>query len=240
MAHQITGIARLRLAVGDPESADRLFRKLGFQVDSGAGDSGVRLGAQSVCWGLPAEPEQNPVLGIGSRDRAATLASIAAAGAPLAPDAGKMTPLPEDLTAGLPFLIDDLGAAEGDGADHDNTACRLVSVTAVIGRPEAAMPGLSRLFGPAACTPTDEMVTVRTGNALLFLVTAGGFDDLHPSIDIVLPAPPAIVAATFGVRSIARVSAWLAEQGMTARAWGGHLCLSSRDCPGIGMEFVEV
>ena len=124
--------------------------------------------------------------------------------------------------------------------DHPNTAKGIVSLTVLLENPEAAISDYNRLFGPAASTPTDETVTVHTGHGLIFLVTAGGFDDLHPSLDVRLPAPPAMAVLTIGVADIGKTAKILAENGVPSRLRGGHLGIPAQDVLGIGLEFVEM
>ena len=94
--------------------------------------------------------------------------------------------------------------------------------------------GLNKVFGPAASTPTDEIVTVHSGHGLIYLVTPDSFGDLHPDLDLVLPSPPAMVLLSIGVNDIARTVAVLAANGVGA-AQGRPPDCQSGGCPGDGV-----
>ncbi|MDR3438489.1 hypothetical protein [Telmatospirillum sp.] len=242
MAHQITGIDHLRLAVGSLDAAGQAFARLGFSVGSPAGFSvgpyQIELVAETGLGGVAKVID----LGLGCRDLDASRESLRRCGIETVPPQSPENPavrLSADLTSGVPASL----GRQQDRTDipqHPNSAGKLVSVTALLDDPDGAVSGFSRLFGPASCTPTDETVTVYTGNSLLFLVTSGGFDDLHPSLDIRLPPAPAIVVLTIGVRDITQTAAVLAAQGVAVKRWGGHLAVPAKDALGIGLEFVEL
>lgn len=240
MAHQINGIGHVTLTASDLDEARRAFRKLGFaDSETGAGGIDIPLGPQRLRLGAGGRsPALWSGLGLAVRDMAIARASLEDAGVILpAGSADGSVALPPDATAGLPVFL--MPATASTLPAPANGGLRIQSVTAVLAKPESAIPVFSRLFGPASCTPTDEMVTVHTGSGLLFLVTPGGFDDLHPSVDIRLPAAPALAVVTVGVRAITATAACLAGQKVIAKAWGDHLAVRAEDGLGIGLEFAE-
>ncbi len=264
MAHQITGVDHLSFAVSDSAVARQAFARLGFFVSpplvddaSGTLTQCVAFAADHLELSGPAGPGPGsrhllrmPGLGLGSRDIQASYESLRRAGIDLRPPAPR-TPslvhpdsvlaLPEDLLPGLPAVLcrSSDGLRRPEWREHPNTARGIVSLSLLLDDPEAAIGDYNRLFGPAASTPTDTMVTVHTGHGLIFLVTPDGFDDLHPSLDLRLPPPPAMVVLTVGVADLARAAAVLAANGVSAERRGGHLGVPAADAPGIGLEFVE-
>jgi hypothetical protein len=199
-------------------------------------------------------------VGLGSRDLQASSESLRSKGVALQPPAGRSrilagpagsedrldstVDLPADLMPGLPAYLCQSFAGDGvrrpEWQSHPNTAQGIVSLSLILDNPEAAIAGYNRIFGPAASTPTDSLVTVHTGHGLIFLVTADGFDDLHPSLDIHLPVPPAMAVLTIGVTSLAKAAEVLAANGVAAERRGGHLGVPAEDALGIGLEFVAV
>jgi catechol 2,3-dioxygenase-like lactoylglutathione lyase family enzyme len=233
LAHQISGIGHVTLATSNLAEACRAFQRLGFAGgEFRLGSQALRLTAGGRC------PASLTGLGLATRDMAATRASLAAVGIELpAPAADGTVALPLEASGGLPTVLVPVTAATDQPSA--NGSFRIQSVTAILAKPESVIAAFNTLFGPASCTPTDEMVTVHTGAGLLFLVTPGGFDDLHPSVDIGLPGAPALAVVTVGVRAITATAACLAAQKVSAKAWGDHLAVRGDDCLGIGLEFAE-
>ncbi len=282
MAHHITGIDHVRIAVADPAAADRAFRRLGFFVsppwqDEGPGSlshclafgadhvelaasGGAGAARQRLHRFLDGAAGKLMAVGLGSRDLWMSAESLrraaVAVGAPsrrvrrlIDPDGAELSSaavieLPDDLTPGLSAELGDFPTLaivrRPEWRAHPNTALGIVSLSVVLDNPEAAISSYNRLFGPAACTPTDAVVTVHTGHGLIFLVTADGFDDLHPSLAVRLPQPPAMAVLTIGVADLAKAAAVLAANGVAAARRGGHLGIPQDEALGIGLEFVEM
>ncbi|HXP96600.1 MAG TPA: VOC family protein [Telmatospirillum sp.] len=283
MAHQITGIDHVQIAVADPLSASEAFRRLGFFLSPplqnpsrgslvrclSFGDDHVELigadgdgpGAGAIRRSLAGVSAKMTGIGLGSRDIGASVDSLRRSGLDLS---GPSTPscflrgadgveeicscsivgLPDEQPPGLPAFLCERATSDivrrPEWQDHPNTARGIVSLTVLLDNPEAEIAGYNRLFGPAASTPTDETVTVHTGHGLIFLVSAGGFDDLHPSLDVRVPTPPALVVLTIGVSDIVKTAKVLAENGVSAQRRGGHLGIPAAEALGLGLEFVEV
>lgn len=196
---------------------------------------------------------------LGSRDTARSYESLRSAGLAVAPPLplsrrletpeGEVTPrfvvadLPADALPGLPsFLCQHLTPEllrRSGWLDHPNGADGIISLTVLVDNPESLMGDYNRVFGPAASTPTDEMVTVHSGRSLLYLVSPDGFDHLHPELDFALPTAPALVVLSVGVPDLGRTEALLNANGVRARRKGGHLGVSPVDALGIGLEFVQ-
>ncbi|WP_158240648.1 VOC family protein [Telmatospirillum siberiense] len=265
MAHQITGIDHARIAVADAGAARQAFVRLGFSVAPATRDDAagfIRFGTDYVELAAPGDAGGDSErlrralagaagrlagLGLVSRDLAASRQSLVRAGVEPLPPVGEglisSIALPDGLPPGLSTELRSVGG-EADGGfsewrEHPNTALGIVSLTVLLDNPEAAISDYSRLFGPAACTPTDEMVTVHTGRGLIFLVSPNGFDDLHPGLDLRLPAAPAMVALTIRVADLSRAADVLSANGVPVARRGGHLGIPSRDALGIGLELAE-
>jgi hypothetical protein len=283
MAHQITGVDHVEIAVADSLSASDVFRRLGFFVSPplqnpsrgtqvrclSFGDDHVELvgadgdgsGACDLRRSLGGTRARMTGIGLGSRDIGASVDSLRRGGLAIPPPGNpscflrgpdgseeicscSIVGLPDDQPPGLPAFLCQRATSDivrrPEWRDHPNKARGIVSLTVLLDNPEAEIAGYNRLFGPAASTPTDDTVTVHTGHGLIFLVTAGGFDDLHPSLDVRLPAPPALVVLTIGVSDIVETARVLAENGVSAQRRGGHLGIPADEVLGIGLEFVEV
>jgi hypothetical protein len=150
--------------------------------------------------------------------------------------------MPEGTTPGLAsFLCQHLTPdllRRPDWLAHPNGATGIVSLTVVLDQPLAAMPAYDRLFGAAACTPTDDMVTVHTGHGLIYLVTPDGFDHLHPDIDIDPPEAPRLAAVTIAVADLDRAAEVLKANGVRSRRKSDHIAIAPEASLGVGIEFV--
>ena len=282
MAHRITGLDHVLVAVRDLDAASHAFAHLGFTpsprgVHSEWGTANRCLmfgkgyieliapvgdgpGARRVAAHLDSRGEGLMGVALGSSDAEHSYQSLLRAGvragapSPLsrrleAPD-GVLTPhfavveLAAETLPGLPaFLCQHLTPEllrRPAWLDHANGANRIQSITAVVDQPEALMPDYNRVFGPAASTPTDEMVTVHCGGGLIYLVSGDGFDLLHPELDLVLPELPALVAMSVGVADLERSATWLRGNGVDVTRKGGHLGIDPGAVFGIGLEFVQV
>lgn len=250
MAHQIIGIDRLLISVGDVDEAGAAFSRLGFALSrSPDGEGGANRRSlvfanarvDLIDGARSSQSARLAGLGLASRDLAATRRSLSGVDVALPPTT---TTLPAGLLPGVAMVhLAEDGRPDAprhsDGNGHPNKATGIVSVTILLDEPEAAIPAYNRLFGPAACTTTDALVTVHTGRGLIFLVDREGFDDLHPGLDLPLPPAPACVAMTIGVADRARAAWVLDERGVTVTQRGDHLCVPTRDSLGIGLELVE-
>ena len=152
--------------------------------------------------------------------------------------------LPDEPLPGLPiFLCQHLTPdllRRPEWLAHSNGAKSIVSLTVLAECPEALMGTYNRIFGPAASTPTDELVTVHSGHGLVYLVTNDGFGDLHPDSDLALPQTPALVLLTIGVDDLDRTAAFLFANGVKGGRKGDHLTVDPEDSLGVGLEFVQL
>jgi hypothetical protein len=281
MAHQISGIDHVLIAVADPHLVQKTFRRLGFFVsppfrNSQSGTQSYSLSfaadhveilasdgdapaGRSPLQMLDGEAGRLMGLGLGSRDIQVSYESLHRVGIDVqgvfpvtrhlvgqngdGTCLNSVVRLPEGGLPGVSATVcyssepDCVRRPEWRG--HPNTAQGIVSTSLILDNPEAAIPSFNKLFGPAACTPTDTLVTVHTGHGLIFLATAEGFDDLHPSLDVRLPPPPAMAVLTIGVADIDKAAAVLAANGVVTERRGGHLGVPAEDVFGIGLEFVE-
>jgi catechol 2,3-dioxygenase-like lactoylglutathione lyase family enzyme len=287
MAHQITGIDHVRIAVANAAAAYRAFSRLGFFLsppwqDDGSGSlshslafgadhvelaasGGTGAASQRLDRFLAGAAGKLTAVGLGSRDIQMSTESLRRAAVDVRPPSRRvrrllpfdetearsaelwsvsMLELPDELTPGLSADLCDFPTPaiirRPEWLVHPNTAMGIVSLSVVLDNPETAINSYNRLFGPAACTPTDSLVTVHTGHGLIFLVTADGFDDLHPSLAVRLPPPPAMAVLTIGVADLAKAAAVLAANGVAAVRRGGHLGIPEEEALGIGLEFVEM
>jgi hypothetical protein len=278
MAHRITGIDHLLLAVRDLEAGAGAFGRLGFtttpkgsHAEWGTANrclmfgqgyieliaaAGEGPGARRVDAFLDRAGEGLMSAAFGTSDAPTSYRSLREAGVQASEPATLSRRLADDGVAR--FSVVDLagGTTPGfdaflcqhltpellrrpDWVDHPNGATSLVSLTAVLDHPETFMAEFNRVFGPAASTPTDDMVTVHTGRGLIYLVNPEGFEQLHPSLHMTIPQPPALVAATVGVADLDRTAAWLRQNGVRVTRKGNTLGIDAVHTSGMGLEFVE-
>ncbi len=260
MAHQLTGIDHVVLRVPDPEAARETYRRMGFTPTavSDAAESedvsDVLMFPRSHIALAPGDIGAGEI-GLSSLDIVASMRSLGAAGFRIPPASrygrsvegggghagyfGLKAPLPDDSLPGISAVLCQKDAAPAEWPRHPNGATGIVSLTVVVDDPEALIPRYNRLFGPAASTPTDDIVTVHTGRGLIYLVHAERFDDLHPSLDLALPGRPSILVLTVAVEDLGRTAALLAAAGVHAALRGDHLGVRLADELNFGVEFVE-
>lgn len=125
--------------------------------------------------------------------------------------------------------------------DHANGVVAVTSLTIVCDDPEAARPGLEKLFGAGATTATDNTVAVHTGRGLLLLARPDEVTQLHP--DEALdepPAVPAVVAMTLAVFDTERTARHLRSQGVPfSRDNDGTIRVAPEDASGVLLEFTR-
>lgn len=280
MAHRISGIDHVLVAVADLPAAARAFTRLGFvpspqgaHAEWGTANhcvmfgrdyveliaaTGVGPGASRVSDHLTRRGQGLMGVALGTDDAQASCKALRRAGV----DVETPTPLSRSLQApegdlmprfsvariadgtlpGLPaFLCQHLTPdllRRPEWLAHPNGATGLISATVIVDDPEKLMADYNRVFGPAASTPTDELITVHSGNGLIFLVTADGFADLHPDLDFPLPPAPALAVLSVGVADIDRTAAALKANGVAVERKGDHLGVDPEDALGFGLEFV--
>jgi len=280
MAHCITGIDHVLLAVRDLAGAAEVFRRLGFVASPRGGHAewgtanhclmfardyvemiapvGEGSAARRVGGFIEAQGIGLMAAALGITDADAAFASLRRVGIAAEPPSalsrrleapeGEVTQrfnvvsLPEGTTPGLSSFLGQHLTPElmrrPEWLAHPNGATGIVSLTVVIDHPLEAMPAYDRLFGAASCTPTDEMVTVHTGNGLIYLVTPDGFDHLHPDIDIDPPEAPRLAALTIAVSDLDRAADLLKANGVRSRRKSDHIVINPEDSLGVGVEFV--
>lgn len=219
---------------------------------------GEGLGAARVGGFLSSRGEGILGVALGSTDAKAGCAALRRAGIAAEPPAlvsrrieapeGVLTRryavvnLPEDTLPGLSAVLCQKvtpGPSPCPDAEaHPNGAVGIASLTAVVERPLACMAAYDRVFGAAAATPTDEMVSVHVGGRLIYLITADGFDHLHPDLLGDLPEPPAPAALSLAVADLGRAAAVLTANGIGFRRKSGLIAIDPDDALGIGLELV--
>lgn len=260
MAHFLGGIDHVILRSADPIAAAAAWRQLGFAVTEGhdaAGDAqnlvllpGAHLtlagGASGDAVGLICTGMEAARVSLGEAGFApgpvARSVETAGLGERTAELPARFSWLPQDSLPGVAYLLCER-ESDPRGPDlvlHPNGVETIFSLTLVIDRPESQMTDFNRLFGPAASTPTDDMVTVHTGRGLIYLVSPDRFDDLHPSLDLAVDGMPSLRVVTFGVADLARTERAIAGQGVHVLRRGDHLGVHLPALAGLGVEFVEV
>lgn len=151
--------------------------------------------------------------------------------------------LPPDATPGVPsFLCQHLTPdllRRPQWLDHPNGAQAIQSVTVVVEDPQSLMPAYDKLFGMFAATPTDDMVTVHTGGAMIFLVTPDGFDHLHPNLDMDPPKAPSLASLCLTVASLDRAAAVLKANGVSFRHKPDQIAIDPEEALGVAIEMIE-
>jgi catechol 2,3-dioxygenase-like lactoylglutathione lyase family enzyme len=200
-------------------------------------------------------------LALGTADAAADVARLRAAGLdvedpralsrPVATDSGTKTArfavaiLPPAATPGVnSWLCQHLtpeALRQPGWTEHGNGAQDIASATAVVQEPYDLMPAWDRLIGPAATTPTDNTVTVHTGNGVIFLTRPDDLSQLHPEAESeAIPAPPAIVALALTVADTAAAARLLKANGVEfSRDAEGTIRIPPDEACGVFLEFQE-
>jgi hypothetical protein len=217
MAHSLSGIDQVVWGVADLAAAEAVLARLGFAPSLRFAQGGLKLAL--------APPAGLCGITLGSRDLTASRAALG-----LEDDI-----LPAEATPGLRV---GLRQAETLADIHPNTVIGIASVTLVVAQPERLIPAYDRLFGLFACTPTDEMVTVHTGQGMLFLVTQDSFDHLHPQLISAIPEPPSIAALSLTVADLAIAESVLTANRVKFRRGPDTLAIDPSEVFGIGVEFL--
>ncbi|MDA8230733.1 MAG: VOC family protein [Magnetospirillum sp.] len=124
--------------------------------------------------------------------------------------------------------------------DHPNGARGIISATAIVEDPTGAIPAWDRVFGPHSATPTDNTVTVHTGDGLVFLCRPDELTQLHPEAELdIAPQPPAIVAVAVRVADTARAAKVLSAGGVDfTRDTEGTLRIPPSEACGVYLELM--
>jgi catechol 2,3-dioxygenase-like lactoylglutathione lyase family enzyme len=122
--------------------------------------------------------------------------------------------------------------------DHANGAQGVRALLAVVADPAVLRAPYERLFGPAAVSATDAMLTVRLGAATLVVASAEDATELYPAFDAAPPAVPSIAALTIAVPDVARTSRVLEAAGVACeRDRGRSIVVPPAAACGVLLEF---
>lgn len=229
----LTGLDHVRLAVPSLAAAASACRELGFTVtaeredDQGTPSQSLMFThdhIELVQAAPSSEAEPNlAALAVGTRNAGATASAWRRSGLFTTPKTAsertldgqpdtitslEVSPTPHEI-AGLPILaaahLTPESLRQPDWLRHPNTATRLATVTVVVADPAACATALDKLFGTAALTWTDRILTVRLGHVAVVLLEPDDLDLLHSGA----ASPdtnPAIVALGFHVGDLARTA----------------------------------
>lgn len=198
---------------------------------------------------------------VGSRDAAGTRAAWVAAGA--SPDEVKAlgrlleseggplelrfrnVMLPRTETGGLGlFACEHLTPApmrRPAWLAHPNGAKAIRSCTVVASQTAPLVAAMTRLFGSAAITRTDNVVAAHTGHGVIVIAPPEDAELVHPLLD--LPGAldePVLVALTLEVADPERTAAFLRLQGVPfARSPAGDVLVPPAETHGVALELVR-
>ena len=123
--------------------------------------------------------------------------------------------------------------------EHPNGAVGIKTVTAVTNEPAAVIESMSRIFGSAKITETDNTVAVHTGRGVLLFATPDDLDMLHPQLRMELDTDQAALAVlSVRVRDLQGTVDWLEKAGIPfKREAGGIIGVSAEHACGVMLEF---
>lgn len=123
--------------------------------------------------------------------------------------------------------------------EHPNGAIGIKTMTAVTNEPAAVVEPMSRLFGSAKITETDNTVAVHTGRGVLMFATPDDLDMLHPQLALDLETDQATLAVlSITVRDLAGTADWLDKMGIPfRREAGGIIGVGAEHASGVMLEF---
>lgn len=123
--------------------------------------------------------------------------------------------------------------------EHPNGAISIHTITAVTTDPTTAVEPMSRVFGSAKITETDNTVAVHTGRGVILFATPDDLDMLHPQLRSNLETDQATLAVlSVRVRDLAGTAAWLNKVGIPfSRESSGMIGVSAEHAAGVMLEF---
>ncbi len=126
-------------------------------------------------------------------------------------------------------------------SEHPNGALGIKTITAVTKDPASVMEPMSRIFGAAKITDTDNTVAVHTGRGVLLFATPDDLDMLHPELDMELESDQATLAVlSIRVRDLAGTADWLEKVGVPFKQEAsGIIGVGAEHACGVMLEFTR-
>lgn len=123
--------------------------------------------------------------------------------------------------------------------EHPNGAIGIKAMTAVTHDPSKVIEPMSRIFGSAKITETDDTVAVHTGCGVLLFATPDDLDMLHPELEPEFDADQATLAVlSIRVRDLEGAADWLEKGGIPfKRDAGGTIGVGADYAHGVMLEF---
>jgi len=123
--------------------------------------------------------------------------------------------------------------------EHPNGAIGIKTITAVATDPALAIGPMSRIFGSAKITETDNTVAVHTGSGVLLFATPDDLDMLHPQLHAELDNDQATLAVlSVRVRDLKGTADWLEKAEIPfKREASGIIGVSAEHARGVMLEF---
>lgn len=123
--------------------------------------------------------------------------------------------------------------------EHPNGALGIHTITAVSHDPASAIEPMSRIFGSAKITETDNTVAVHTGRGVLLFATPDDLDMLHPQLRAELNTEQATLAVlSVRVRDLSATADWLSSADVPfARESSGIIGVGAEHTRGVMLEF---
>ncbi len=126
---------------------------------------------------------------------------------------------------------------------HANGAHAIAAITVAAADPSSLAPAYEALFGAAAVSLAEDVLTVRVGAARLQFAAPDGLARLHPSMAEfgAPPQAPSLAALVVGVDDTANVAELLAAAGIAARPGAlGAVSVEPVDAGGVWLEFAPL
>lgn len=123
---------------------------------------------------------------------------------------------------------------------HANGARAIAAITVAAADPASLAPSYEALFGAAAVSLTDGVLTVRAGATRLQFAAPAGLARLHPAMadSGALPEVPSLAAMAVAVDDPAIAAGLLAAAGIaTGSGAGGAISVEPADAGGVWLEF---
>lgn len=124
--------------------------------------------------------------------------------------------------------------------EHPNGALGIKTMTAVTKEPQSVVEPMSRIFGSAKITETDNTVAVHTGRGVLLFATPDDLDMLHPQLRMELDTDKATLAVlSVRVRDLDGAADWLEKAGVPfKREASGTIGVGAEHACGVMLEFM--
>lgn len=123
--------------------------------------------------------------------------------------------------------------------EHPNGALGIKTMTAVTNEPASVVDSMSRIFGSAKITETDNTVAVHTGRGVLLFATPDDLDMLHPELKMELDTDQATLAVlSVRVRDLEGTADWLEKKQIPFECEAsGIIGVSAEHACGAMLEF---